>query len=62
MLYGGIFNVAKQLFTLMEHCYRRRYFKKRFDLRQTKIDGEAGDVPIITIKTWMERLSEIIQG
>ena len=36
-------------------------FKKRFDLRQTKIVGEAGDVPITTIKAWMEWLSEIIQ-
>ena len=37
-------------------------FKKRFDLRQTRIVGEAGDVPITTIKAWMEWLSEIIQA
>ena len=38
------------------------YFKKRFGLRQTRIVGEAGDVPKTTIKAWMERLPEIIQG
>ena len=62
MLYDGILNVAKQVFILMEKCCRRRHFKKLFGLRQRKIVGEAGDVPIITIKTRMERLPEIIQG
>ena len=38
------------------------HFKKRFSLRQTRIVGEAGDVPITTNKTWMERLPKIIQG
>ena len=38
------------------------HFKKRFGLRQTRIVGEAEDVPITTIKAWMERLPEIIQG
>ena len=37
-------------------------FKKLFGLRQTRIVGEAGDVPVTTIKAWMERLPEIIQG
>ena len=37
------------------------HFKKRFGLRQTRIVGKAGDVPITTIKAWMERLIEIIQ-
>ena len=41
---------------LLEH------FQKRFGLRQTRIVGEAGDVPITTIKAWMERLPEITQG
>ena len=36
--------------------------KKRFGLRQTRIVGKARDVPITTIKVWMERLPEIIQG
>ena len=36
-------------------------FKKRFGLSETRIVGEAGDVPI-TIKAWMEQLPEIIQG
>ena len=39
-----------------------KHFKKRFGLRQTKKVGEAGDVPITTIKAWIERLPEIIQG
>ena len=30
------------------------HLKKRFGLRQTGIVGEAGDVPITTIKPWME--------
>ena len=38
------------------------YFKKRFGLRQTRIVGEAGDIPITTIKAWLERLPENIQG
>ena len=38
------------------------HFKKRFGLRQTRIVGEAGDVPITIIKAWMERLPEIVQG
>ena len=38
------------------------HFKKRFGLRQTIIVGEAGDVSVTTIKTWMEGLPEIIQG
>ena len=38
------------------------HFKKHFGLRQTRIVGEAGDVSITTIKTWMEGLPEIIQG
>ena len=38
------------------------HFKKRFGLRQTRLVGEAGDVPITTIKAWMEPLPEIIQG
>ena len=38
------------------------HFKKCFGLRQTRIVGEAGEVPITTIKAWMERLPEIIQG
>ena len=29
-------------------------FKKHFGLRQIRIVGEAGDVPITTIKAWME--------
>ena len=33
-----------------------KHFKKRFDLRQTRTVGEAGDEPITTIKAWMERL------
>ena len=37
-------------------------FKKRFGLIQTRIVGEPGDVPITTIKAWMDRLPEIIQG
>ena len=37
-------------------------FKKRFGLRETRIGGEAGDVPITTIKAWMEQPPEIIQG
>ena len=37
------------------------HFKKRFGLRQTRIVGEAGDVPTTTIKAWMGRCSEIIQ-
>ena len=37
-------------------------FKKHFGLRQTRIVGEAGDVPITIMKAWMERLPEIIQG
>ena len=38
------------------------YFKKCFGLRQTRIVGEAEDVPVIIIKARMERLPEIIQG
>ena len=38
------------------------HFKKRFGLRQTRTVGEAGDVPITTIKAWMESLPEIFQG
>ena len=38
------------------------HFKKRFGLRQTRIVGKAGDVPITTIKAWMEWLPETIQG
>ena len=30
------------------------HFKKHFGLRQTRIVGEAGDVPITIIKAWME--------
>ena len=39
-----------------------KHFKKRFGLRQTRIVGKEGDIPITTIKAWMERLPEIIQG
>ena len=38
------------------------HFKKHFGLRQTRIVGEAGDVPITKIKASMERLPEIIQS
>ena len=38
------------------------HFKKRFGLRQTRIVGEAGHVPITIINASMERLPEIIQG
>ena len=38
-----------------------RTLQKRFGLRQTRIVGEAGDVPITTIKAWMKWLPEIIQ-
>ena len=38
------------------------HFKKRFGLRQTRIVGEEWNVPITTIKAWMERLPENIQG
>ena len=38
------------------------HFKKRFGLRQTRIVGETGNVPITTIKAWMEQYPEIIQG
>ena len=38
------------------------HFKKCFGLRQTRIVGEARDVPITTIKAWMEQYPEIIQG
>ena len=38
------------------------HFKKRFGLTQTRIVLEAGDVSIPTIKAWMDRLPEIIQG
>ena len=37
------------------------HLKKRFGLIQTRMVGEAGDVPITTIKAWMEQLPEIIQ-
>ena len=39
-----------------------QHFKKRFGLRQIRIVGEAGDVPITIIKAWMKRLPEITQG
>ena len=32
------------------------HLKKHFGLRQTRVVGEAGDVPITTIKAWVERL------
>ena len=38
------------------------HFKKCFGLRQARKVGEAGDIPITTIKAWMERLPEIVQG
>ena len=39
-----------------------RTLQKSFGLRQTRIVGKAGDVPITTIKAWMEWLPETIQG
>ena len=39
-----------------------RTLKKTFCLTQTRIAGEAGDIPISTIEAWMKRLPEIIQG
>ena len=38
------------------------HFIKRFGLRQTRIVGEARDVPVSTVKAWMKRLPEILQG
>ena len=38
------------------------HFKKCFGLRQIRIVGEAGKVPITTVKAWTERLLEIVQG
>ena len=38
------------------------HFKKCFGLRQSRKVGEAGGIPVTTIKAWIERLPEIIQG
>ena len=37
-------------------------FKISYGIRETTIAGEAGDVPITTVKAWMERLPELIRG
>ena len=39
-----------------------RTLKKTFCLTQTRIVGEAGDIPISTIEALMKRLPQIIQG
>ena len=38
------------------------HFKKRFGLRQTRIVEQARDVPITTVKAWIEQLPKIIQA
>ena len=39
-------------------------FKTMYRIRKTTtvISGEAGDVPITTVKAWMERLPELVKG
>ena len=39
-------------------------FKTTYGVRETTavITGEAGDVPITTVKAWMERLPELVKG
>ena len=39
-----------------------RTLQVTFCLTQTRIVGEARYIPISTIKAWMKRLPEIIQG
>ena len=39
-------------------------FKTTYGIRETTkiISGEAGDEPITTVKTWMEKLPELVKG
>ena len=37
-------------------------FKITYGLRETRIAGEADDVPRSTIQSWIERLPELIAG
>ena len=39
-------------------------FKTTYGIRETTavISGEASDVPITTVKVWMERLPELVKG
>ena len=36
--------------------------KKRYNVRQTKVSSESGDVSGATVDSWKERLPDILQG
>ncbi len=36
--------------------------KKRFSIKYFKICGESGDVQVVTIDSWKERLPELVRG
>ena len=37
-------------------------FKEKYGLRETRITGEADDIPKMTIQSWIERLPELTSG
>ena len=37
-------------------------FKQTYRLRETRIAGEANDIPKMTIQSWIERLPELTSG
>ena len=36
--------------------------KSCYGIRETRITGEAGDVSVSTVRSWIERLSELVKG
>ena len=37
-------------------------WKSCYGIRETRITGEAGDVSVSTVRSWIERLSELVKG
>ena len=37
-------------------------WKSTYSIRECRIVGEAGDVPLVTVTSWMERINELIEG
>lgn len=37
-------------------------FKQTYGIRETRVTGEADDIPTMTIQSWIERLPELTEG
>ena len=54
--------IKKRLATFTASNCWLETFKQTYGLRETRITGEADDIPKMTIQSWIERLPELTSG